>query len=95
MGLHVSLVQAFPSSQLSAVPSWHLPSTGVQVSRPLHTSLSEQSPSVEQHPWIAVFAQPEAGLQVSAVQTTASSQEMAVCEQAPVAGAQESSVQAS
>jgi hypothetical protein len=46
LGLQVSVVQALPSLQSSAVPGWHTVAT--HVSMPLHRLLSLQSPSLPQ-----------------------------------------------
>ena len=56
-GTQVSIVQNWPSSQLTGVPAWHVPPT--HVSTPLHRFPSEQSGSVPHpattrfthHPW--------------------------------------------
>jgi uncharacterized membrane protein len=66
-GLQLSVVQTFPSSQLSVpVPGWHDPpeqtSPVVQASPSLHAAV------------LAVITQPVAGLQLSSVQTLVSSQ---------------------
>ena len=63
VGLQLSVVQAFESLQLSAVPAAHVPLW--QVSAPLHTVVSAHDvPFVT-----AVFRQPKTGSQLSVVQT--------------------------
>jgi hypothetical protein len=66
--LQESVVQAFPSLQLSAVPAAHVPFW--QVSAPLQTLLSEHAVPFR----TAVVVQPKAGLQLSVVHTFPSSQ---------------------
>jgi hypothetical protein len=67
-GLHESVVQAFESLQLSAVPAEQVPDW--QVSGPLHAL-----PSAHDVPFASgVFAQPVAGTQESVVQTLLSLQ---------------------
>src|SRR5206468_2899714 len=82
-GSQESAVHTIPSSQVGAVPGTHVPSSGLQVSGPVQASPSSQSASVVQQPAIGAFTQPPVlllavGSQLSAVQTTASSQVGAV-----------------
>src|SRR2546428_2828870 len=76
---HVLTVQASPSSQTTDVPGRQFPVATSQVSTPLQALPSSQKASVEQQVGIDVFRQPPApslavGSQLSAVQTTPSSQ---------------------
>src|SRR5437773_9700363 len=64
-----------------------------QVSVPVQTSLSSQSASEVQHPWIGAFTQAPVlllavGSQLSAVQTTLSSQVGGTPEHVPFSGSQ-------
>jgi hypothetical protein len=71
VGSQESVVQGFPSSQVSAVPAWHAPSA-VQVSWPSHRVALSQA-----RPGAGVWTQPLVGSQASSVQGLASSQSRA------------------
>src|SRR5207249_4886102 len=86
-----STVHPSRSSQSSGPPAWHIPVATSQVSVPVHTSWSSQSPSARQQPRMGVCVHPFTGSQASAVQTTPSSQSGgAPARQLPVLGSQAS-----
>src|SRR6266480_1796287 len=71
----LSTVQISPSSQGTGMPAWHSPVESLQVSTPLHASLSSHWAFELQQPSIGVLLHASvATLQASLVQTTPSSQ---------------------
>src|SRR5882724_11933263 len=86
-GSQVSVpLQTLPSSQVSGVPGTQSPLR--QVSWPLQTSLSRQSASLVQQPWIDVWTHPMPGSHASIVQAAPSLQFGAVPVTQPVSGSQ-------
>jgi hypothetical protein len=74
-GLHVSVVQTFPSLQTTPAPAWHVPSP--QVSPLVHALPSSQGFA------LSVKTHPADGLQLSVVQALPSSQTIAMPPHAP------------